>query len=170
MPNKWIEHVKSFAAKNNLSYGCAISKPECKSSYQGAKLKEVNAKNPIPSPNKSRKMKSALASIKSATSRSSSSSPMVGLTPSAVYSTPPAPVTSSPNKKKERQEMGLEDFKSTKLGASQFNYIPIQPREAQSMPGIQAPAKNAKKTRAKAPKGIKRGEKGFKKFIIEGSP
>lgn len=34
MPNRWVEHVKSFAAKNNLSYGCALSKPECKETYR----------------------------------------------------------------------------------------------------------------------------------------
>tara|TARA_R110000868_G_scaffold219194_4_gene470035 strand:- start:1189 stop:1608 length:420 start_codon:yes stop_codon:yes gene_type:complete len=34
MPNRWVDHVKSFAAKNNLSYGCALSKPECKESYR----------------------------------------------------------------------------------------------------------------------------------------
>jgi hypothetical protein len=32
--NRWVDHVKSFAAKNNLSYGCALSKPECKESYR----------------------------------------------------------------------------------------------------------------------------------------
>ena len=55
MPNKWVEHVKAFAAKNNLSYACALSKPECKQSYQKydpsktkimskEKRKEVDAK------------------------------------------------------------------------------------------------------------------------------
>jgi hypothetical protein len=71
MPNKWIEHVKAFASKNNLSYGCAISKPECKSSYQKA---------PKP-PSKSRKMKS---------------SSMVGINPTEVYSSPPRAVISTP--------------------------------------------------------------------------
>jgi len=32
--NKWIEHVKDFAKKNSVSYGCAISMPECKASYK----------------------------------------------------------------------------------------------------------------------------------------
>ena len=31
--NKWILHVKKFASDNNVSYGCAISDPRCKSSY-----------------------------------------------------------------------------------------------------------------------------------------
>lgn len=34
MPNQWIDHVKKFAADNNLSYGCALSKPECKETYR----------------------------------------------------------------------------------------------------------------------------------------
>ena len=33
MSNPWIEHVKDFAKRNNVSYGCAISMSECKSSY-----------------------------------------------------------------------------------------------------------------------------------------
>jgi hypothetical protein len=38
--NKWITFVKEWAAKNNLSYGCAISKQECKDAYRKA--------NPLP--------------------------------------------------------------------------------------------------------------------------
>ena len=34
MPNAWITHVKKFAQENNKSYGCAISDPACKSSYE----------------------------------------------------------------------------------------------------------------------------------------
>ena len=34
MPNQWVDHVKKFAADNNLSYGCALSMPECKESYR----------------------------------------------------------------------------------------------------------------------------------------
>ena len=33
MTNKWIEHVKSFAKKNNLSYSCALSHPNLKDGY-----------------------------------------------------------------------------------------------------------------------------------------
>ena len=34
MPNAWITHVKKFAQENNKSYGCAISDPACKNSYE----------------------------------------------------------------------------------------------------------------------------------------
>lgn len=34
MANKWIQHVKEFASKNNISYGCALTMPECKESYR----------------------------------------------------------------------------------------------------------------------------------------
>ena len=34
MPNAWITHVKNFAKENNKSYGCAISDPACKNSYE----------------------------------------------------------------------------------------------------------------------------------------
>ena len=33
MSNPWITHVKEFAKRNNVSYGCAISMPECKNNY-----------------------------------------------------------------------------------------------------------------------------------------
>ena len=33
MPNAWVEHVRAFAKKNNESYGCSISNPECKRTY-----------------------------------------------------------------------------------------------------------------------------------------
>jgi hypothetical protein len=34
MPNAWIEHIKQFSKDNNVSYGCALSMPECKDSYK----------------------------------------------------------------------------------------------------------------------------------------
>jgi len=34
MPNRWTEFVKQYASANDLSYGCALSKPECKASYR----------------------------------------------------------------------------------------------------------------------------------------
>ena len=37
MPNAWVEHVKSFAAQNNVAYGCAISIPACRESYYKSK-------------------------------------------------------------------------------------------------------------------------------------
>jgi hypothetical protein len=34
MPNKWIEHVKEFSKKNNISYACALTHPDLKKEYQ----------------------------------------------------------------------------------------------------------------------------------------
>jgi len=34
MPNKWIQHTKDYAKKNNMSYRDAIKDSKCKSSYQ----------------------------------------------------------------------------------------------------------------------------------------
>ena len=34
MSNRWIQHVKEYAIKHNISYGCAISTPDCKAEYQ----------------------------------------------------------------------------------------------------------------------------------------
>ena len=33
MPNRWTQFVREWADSNNMSYGCALSKPECKSAY-----------------------------------------------------------------------------------------------------------------------------------------
>jgi hypothetical protein len=51
MANSWVEHVKRWAKANGQSYGCAISKPECKASYGQSKNKtatqtELKAKFP----------------------------------------------------------------------------------------------------------------------------
>jgi len=34
MVSKWILHIKDYAQRNNLSYGCALSKPECSAEYR----------------------------------------------------------------------------------------------------------------------------------------
>jgi hypothetical protein len=33
MTNGWVEHIKKYARENNLSYACALTKPECSQSY-----------------------------------------------------------------------------------------------------------------------------------------
>jgi hypothetical protein len=45
MVNKWVEHIRAFAKKNDLTYGCALSDPKCKSSYHASK---APAKAPEP--------------------------------------------------------------------------------------------------------------------------
>jgi hypothetical protein len=44
--NQWVTFVKDYAKKHNLSYGCAISKPECKSDYQKMKNNKKIESNP----------------------------------------------------------------------------------------------------------------------------
>jgi len=34
MPSVWVQHIKDFASANNLSYGCALSDPECSRTYR----------------------------------------------------------------------------------------------------------------------------------------
>jgi hypothetical protein len=34
MANRWISFVKTYASENNISYGCAISNPECRATYK----------------------------------------------------------------------------------------------------------------------------------------
>jgi len=36
MPNKWVTFVKAWAADHNESYGCSITKPQCKQEYHEA--------------------------------------------------------------------------------------------------------------------------------------
>ena len=39
MSNPWVEHIKKYAKANNISYGCALSTPECKNTYSKASSK-----------------------------------------------------------------------------------------------------------------------------------
>jgi tRNA G10 N-methylase Trm11 len=43
VPNAWVEHIKKYAKENNLSYGCALSMPDCKNSCY-KKTKESKTK------------------------------------------------------------------------------------------------------------------------------
>jgi hypothetical protein len=44
MPNRWIEFVKSWAKKMNVSYGCALSNPQLKLAYRKAYPTKVTTK------------------------------------------------------------------------------------------------------------------------------
>jgi hypothetical protein len=44
MVNAWVLHVKQFAKDNQLSYGCALSMPECSASYRKSKGQKVTPK------------------------------------------------------------------------------------------------------------------------------
>lgn len=43
MPSKWIEHIRDFAKRNNLTYGCALSDPKCSEEYRNKYPKPVKA-------------------------------------------------------------------------------------------------------------------------------
>ena len=34
MPNKWIQHVRSYAKEHNVTYACALSQPNIKDGYE----------------------------------------------------------------------------------------------------------------------------------------
>lgn len=51
-PNSWIEHVKAFAKKNNMTYGCALSDPKVKVGYVSKSKKVLN---PLKKENPSKK-------------------------------------------------------------------------------------------------------------------
>ena len=42
-PGPWVKHVKKFAKVNEVTYGCAMSDPDCSKSY---KTKEMITKTP----------------------------------------------------------------------------------------------------------------------------
>ena len=42
--NAWVTHVKQYAAANKVSYGCAMTMAECKSSYKSKKEPKLKEK------------------------------------------------------------------------------------------------------------------------------
>jgi len=45
MPSIWIDFVKTWAKKYNLSYGCALSNPQLKTDYKKFKENKLLLKN-----------------------------------------------------------------------------------------------------------------------------
>lgn len=41
----WINHIKEFAKKHNMSYGCAMTDPRCKEEYQKKKKPKLRQQN-----------------------------------------------------------------------------------------------------------------------------
>jgi hypothetical protein len=35
--NAWVNHVRQYAKAHNITYGCAVANPDCKSSYKNVK-------------------------------------------------------------------------------------------------------------------------------------
>ena len=54
MPNQWIDFIKDYAKKNNLSYSCAMSQPAAKQEYQ-EKYKNKTESEKKAAPSKSSK-------------------------------------------------------------------------------------------------------------------
>ena len=44
MPSAWVEHIKEFAKRKGLTYGCALSDPECSKEYQAKKPPKTSKK------------------------------------------------------------------------------------------------------------------------------
>lgn len=49
MTNAWVQHVKSFAKKNNLSYGCAMTDPKVKVGYTPVTKSKKQKATPVES-------------------------------------------------------------------------------------------------------------------------
>jgi hypothetical protein len=44
MPSAWVEHIKEFAKRKGLTYGCALSDPECSAEYKAKKPPKTSKK------------------------------------------------------------------------------------------------------------------------------
>lgn len=44
MVSAWVEHIRDFAKRNNLTYGCALSDPNCSKEYHAKKPSKLNKK------------------------------------------------------------------------------------------------------------------------------
>ena len=40
----WIEHIKDFAKRNGITYGCALSNPDCSAEYHAKRPPKLNKK------------------------------------------------------------------------------------------------------------------------------
>ena len=43
MPNAWIEHIFDYADKKNITFGCALSNPNCFATYRKKKSKKLQS-------------------------------------------------------------------------------------------------------------------------------
>ena len=69
MANAWIEFVRKWAKDNNVSYACAVSKPECKAQYHATKkivmVEKIQEKTPsLLSAKKTSELKNTLTNMK----------------------------------------------------------------------------------------------------------
>ena len=44
MVSAWVEHIKNFARRKNMTYGCALSDPDCKAEYHAKRPPKLNKK------------------------------------------------------------------------------------------------------------------------------
>ena len=43
MPNAWIDHIFDYADKKNITFGCALSNPNCLATYRKKKSKKLQS-------------------------------------------------------------------------------------------------------------------------------
>jgi len=84
MSNTWIDHIKSYAQQHGLSYGCALSDPNCSKSYKEKQNPTTQTK-----PNAAAKAR-AIAAVKTLTS-----APKTLATPAPAKAPPPPPKPNS---------------------------------------------------------------------------
>ena len=136
MPNNWTNHVKQFARENNLTYGCAISDPRCKSSYKKPVKQKAEQPEPAPAP-------------ETKTFRKKRQAPSPVPPPPLVFVPPPPPQTlasfTEPNITKQEYDLLQEtkkifrDFtRGIRTGNSNIDYmnesIAFRKKRAQAPP------------------------------------
>ena len=44
MVSAWVEHIRDFARRKSMTYGCALSDPECRAEYHAKRPPKLNKK------------------------------------------------------------------------------------------------------------------------------
>lgn len=92
MVNSWVEHVRKYAKDNSLSYMCAATDPECRSSYKARKDAVARSTKGMKTvKNRAKQSKKLFGELnverlKRATPKPRAESPMFGMSPEMVRS------------------------------------------------------------------------------------
>jgi hypothetical protein len=170
--NRWTDWVKEFASKNNLSYGCALSTPECKTEYRAKygsrkKLTKKQEKEMMGAEeitgkiNKQKRHKEKVVEMKAKLNKNIAKKEII----------------EKGRQSAERNEMGAEDINRAKKPNINFTIEEIEPVKKRGRPRKYATAEEARQMKikktieaSKRRQAKKREEKATKKkpkFIIE---
>ena len=91
MANSWVEHVRKYAKDHSLSYMCAATEPDCKSSYKARKdavIRSTKGMKTVKNPTKQSKKLFGELNVErlKRVTRTRAASPMFGMSPEMVRS------------------------------------------------------------------------------------